>query len=86
MISLFYSFAVLMILAYFIVMPKKRLNNPPSSSEGNDDDGGEPVGYDLPDLDLPPGISLPINDFEPTYNRKPSRIFVDEGGMLVYSK
>jgi hypothetical protein len=84
MISLIYTFAVLMIVAYFMVMPKRRYKNPPS--EGNDDDGGEPVDHDLPDLDLPPGISLPINDFEPDYNKKPSRIFVDEGGMLVYSK
>jgi len=84
MISLFYTFAVLMIVAYFMVRPKRRYKNPPS--EGNDDDGGEPIDYDLPDLDLPPGISLPINDFEPDYNKKPSRIFVDEDGMLVYSK
>jgi len=84
MISLFYTFAVLMIVAYFMVMPKRRYKNPPS--EGNDDDGGEPIDHDLPDLDLPPGISLPTNDFEPDYNKKPSRIFVDEDGMLVYSR
>jgi len=73
-----------MIVAYFMVMPKRRYKNPPS--EGNDDDGGEPIDHDLPDLDLPPGISLPTNDFEPDYNKKPSRIFVDEDGMLVYSR
>ena len=85
MISLFYTFAVLTIVAYFMIMPKRRYS-PPPSSEGNDDEGGEPVGYDLPDLDLPPGISLPINDFEPDYNRKPSRIFVDEDGLLIFSR
>ncbi|WP_051359680.1 hypothetical protein [Adhaeribacter aquaticus] len=85
MISLFYTAVVLLILAYFMVMPKRNYNNN-RPSEGNDDDGGEPVGYDLPDLDLPPGISLPINDFEPDYNRKPSRIFVDEDGTLIFSK
>ena len=26
------------------------------------------MGDDLPDLDLPPGISLPINDYEPHYD------------------
>ncbi|MDX5395566.1 MAG: hypothetical protein LPK21_05155 [Hymenobacteraceae bacterium] len=53
-------------------MPKKQYRKPPSGD--NDDDGGEPLGDDLPDLDLPPGITLPINDFEPDYNiKKPTR-------------
>ena len=67
MISLFYSLVVLAMLAYFAVIPRKRFQRP--SSGDNDDDGGEPLQDDLPDLDLPPGISLPINDFEPDYNR-----------------
>jgi len=67
MISLLYSFVVLAVVAYFAVMPRKRFNRPPSGD--NDDDGGEPLEDDLPDLDLPPGISLPINDFEPDYNK-----------------
>ena len=68
MISLFYSIVVLAMLAYFAVIPRKRFQRP--SSGDNDDDGGEPLQDDLPDLDLPPGISLPINDFEPDYNRR----------------
>lgn len=67
MISLFYSLVVLAMLVYFAVIPRKRYRLPPSGD--NDDDGGEPLEDDLPDLDLPPGISLPINDFEPDYNR-----------------
>jgi hypothetical protein len=72
MISLIYSFVVLAMLAYFAVIPRRRFQQPPSGD--NDDDGGEPLEDDLPDLDLPPGISLPINDFEPDYNsRKPQK-------------
>ncbi|WP_094123214.1 hypothetical protein [Hymenobacter coccineus] len=41
---------------------------PPPPPDG-DDDGGEPHDPGLPDLDLPPGISRPINDWEPDYNR-----------------
>ena len=72
MISLFYSLVVLAMLVYFAVMPRKRFQHPPSGD--NDDDGGEPQEDGLPDLDLPPGISLPINDFEPDYNgpKKPA--------------
>ncbi|RAU83797.1 hypothetical protein [Pontibacter arcticus] len=65
MISILYTLALLTILAYYAFSPQKQLKRPPTS--GNDDDGGEPLGDDLPDLDLPPGISLPINDFEPEY-------------------
>ncbi len=77
--------ASLLLVAYFVLVPYKPKFKG-QSSEGSDDDGGEPVGYDLPDLDLPPGISLPINDFEPDYNKKGSRIFVDADGLLVISK
>jgi hypothetical protein len=42
---------------------------PPPPSDG-DDGGGEPHEPGLPDLDLPPGISRPINDWEPDYNRR----------------
>jgi hypothetical protein len=72
MISLFYSFVVLAMLAYFAVLPRKRFNRPPSGD--SDDDGGEPLEDDLPDLDLPPGISLPVNDFEPDYNKPKPKV------------
>ena len=39
----------------------------------NDDEGGEPLDDGLPDLDLPPGITRPINDWEPDYNRRPQK-------------
>lgn len=68
MISLLYTFALLSILAFYAFSPHKKYGTPPSTD--SDDDGGEPIGDDLPDLDLPPGISLPINDFEPEYNLK----------------
>jgi hypothetical protein len=66
MISLLYTLALLTILAYYAFAPRKKFRG--SSSTDNDDDGGEPLGDDLPDLDLPPGISLPINDYEPKYD------------------
>jgi hypothetical protein len=71
MISLFYTLAVLTILACFVLFPKKPFRKPPFN--GGDDDGGEPIDNGLPDLDLPPGITLPINDWEPEYNRRKPR-------------
>ncbi|MCC2548433.1 hypothetical protein LJY25_18445 [Hymenobacter sp. BT175] len=65
MINLVYLFAVLFILVYFLLMPRRRYLRPPAPD--NDDDGGEPLDDGLPDLDLPPGISRPINDWEPDY-------------------
>lgn len=64
-------FALLMLAVFtlFMVVPKRRLLPPPPPSSG-DDEGGEPQGPGLPDLDLPPGISRPINDWEPDYNRR----------------
>jgi hypothetical protein len=70
MISLVYTLVVLAILAYFMVVPRRRFQRPPSSD--NDDEGGEPLDDGLPDLDLPPGITRPINDWEPDYNRRPT--------------
>ncbi|SHI66730.1 hypothetical protein SAMN02745146_1334 [Hymenobacter daecheongensis DSM 21074] len=67
MISLVYALVVFAILAYFMVMPRRRYQRPPYPD--NDDEGGEPLDDGLPDLDLPPGITRPINDWEPDYNR-----------------
>ncbi|MBC6613089.1 MULTISPECIES: hypothetical protein [Hymenobacter] len=67
MISLIYTLLVFAVLAYFLVMPKRRFLRPPYPD--NDDEGGEPLDDGLPDLDLPPGITRPINDWEPDYNR-----------------
>jgi len=66
MISILYTLALLTILAYYAFAPQKHFRKPPFTD--NDDEGGEPLGDDLPDLDLPPGISLPINDYEPEYD------------------
>lgn len=73
MLSLFYSALVLAFLMYFLLLPARMPIQPPASD--NSDDGGEPLGDDLPDLDLPPGITLPINDYEPDYRqpRQPTR-------------
>jgi hypothetical protein len=74
-IGLFYTCVLVTLLACYMVVPKKTYRKPPS--EDSDDEGGDPMDTDLPDLDLPPGISLPINDFEPEYNkprhRQPNR-------------
>jgi hypothetical protein len=66
---LVYMLVVLAILVYFLLSPRRRFRHPPSPD--NDDDGGEPLDDGLPDLDLPPGISRPINDWEPDYSRYP---------------
>lgn len=73
MLSLLYSAFVLLALTYFLVIPKHRPLPPPTPD--NRDDGGEPLDDDLPDLDLPPGISRPISNFEPDYHqpRRPTR-------------
>ena len=73
MVSILYSLFVLALVACFAFMPKKHFFRPPS--KGNDDDGGEPLQDDVPDLDLPPGITLPINDFEPDYNKPKTPLF-----------
>lgn len=71
MINIVYLMLVLAIAVYFLVAPRRRSPNPPHPD--NDDDGGEPLDDGLPDLDLPPGISRPLNDWEPDYNRRPQR-------------
>lgn len=71
MISLIYSLIVVAIFSYFMVVKRPTPSRP--SATDSDDDGGEPLDDGLPDLDLPPGISRPINDWEPDYNRRPVR-------------
>lgn len=66
MLSLIYSAIVLVIFAYFVLLPPF---TPQPPQPDNSDDGGEPVIDDLPDLDLPPGITLPTSDWEPDYSR-----------------
>ncbi len=72
MLSLVYSVFLLLVLAYFVLLPNRR---PLPPAPDNRDDGGEPLDDDLPDLDLPPGISRPVSDYEPDYHqpRRPSR-------------
>ena len=38
-----------------------------ATTHADDNDGGLTLPLETPELDLPPGISLPINDFEPEY-------------------
>ena len=53
----------------FLLVVPRRIGPPPPYPSDGDDDGSEPNDSGLPDLDLPPGISRPINDWEPDYNR-----------------
>jgi len=39
-------------------------------NDDDDDDGGWYTYNELPDVPLPPGISRPINDWEPEYNKR----------------
>ena len=65
--SLLYLFVVLVFIGLLLALPRRRTRQPPAPD--NDDDGGEPLDDGLPDFDLPPGISRPINDWEPDYSR-----------------
>jgi hypothetical protein len=66
---------LLAVFTFFLVLPKRRrVPPPPPPSAGGDDGGGEPHDPGLPDIDLPPGISRPINDWEPDYNRRPVEV------------
>ena len=56
------------ILTYVMVLLIRKRRN---TRGNNDDDGGGGIDFDkLPELDLPPGISLPINSDSP---KKPVR-------------
>ncbi|MGI4869585.1 MAG: hypothetical protein ACRYFX_00225 [Janthinobacterium lividum] len=67
--QLLFALVMLAVFAMFSALPKRRRVPPPPPPDG-DDGGGEPLEPGLPDLDLPPGISRPINDWEPDYNRR----------------
>ena len=70
MFSLVYALAFCAFFVFVLVLPRRRRALPPPPPPDGDDDGGEPRDPGLPDLDLPPGISRPINDWEPDYNRR----------------
>ena len=61
---------MLAVFTLFSALPKRRRRPPTPPPSSDDDGGGEPHEPGLPDLDLPPGISRPINDWEPDYNRR----------------
>ena len=68
MFSLIYAAAFCAFFLFVLVLPRRRrVLPPPPPPDG--DDSGEPRDPGVPDLDLPPGISRPINDWEPDYNR-----------------
>ena len=71
MFSLVSAAALCAFLLFVLALPRRqrRVLPPPPPTDG-DDEGGEPHDPGLPDLDLPPGISRPINDWEPDYNRR----------------
>jgi hypothetical protein len=69
MYQLLYAVAFCAFFVFLLVLPRRR-HAPPPPPAGGDDEGGEPHDTGLPDLDLPPGISPPINDWEPDYNRR----------------
>lgn len=70
MFSLVYAVAFCAFFLFMLVIPRRRRALPPPPPPDSDDDGGEPHDPGLPDLDLPPGISRPINDWEPDYNKR----------------
>ena len=68
--QLLFALVMLAVFTLFMVLPGRRRVPPPPPPSDGDDGGGEPSEPGLPDLDLPPGISRPINDWEPDYNRR----------------
>ncbi|RSK51303.1 hypothetical protein [Hymenobacter rigui] len=66
--SILYLLVALIFAGVLLMLPRRRQRHPPTPD--SDDDGGEPLDDGLPDFDLPPGISRPINDWEPDYNRR----------------
>ena len=71
MFSLVSAAAFCAFFLFVLALPKRRKRVlPPKPPTDGDDDGGELHDPGLPDLDLPPGISRPINDWEPEYNRR----------------
>ncbi len=73
MYQLLYAVVFCAFFIFVLVVPRQRQRplppSPPFPPDA-DDDGGDFRDDGLPDLDLPPGISLPINDWEPDYNRR----------------
>jgi hypothetical protein len=72
--QLLFALVMLAVFTLFMVMPRQRRVPPTPPPSSDDDGGGEPHDPGLPDLDLPPGISRPINDWEPDYNRRPVEV------------
>ena len=69
MFSLIYAVVFCAFFLFMLVLPRRRRAIPPPPPHDGDDDGGEPHDPGLPDLDLPPGISRPVSDWEPDYNK-----------------
>ncbi len=70
LIDMVLSGAAYVIMTYFIM---KMVRHRKGKTGGNDgDDGGKPVQL-LPDLDLPPGISLPV-DKPSVKNKEPEEV------------
>ena len=69
MYMLLYTLLFLAAFTLIWVVPRRRPGPRPTPPDDDNDGGGEPRDSGLPDLDLPPGITLPINDWEPDYNR-----------------
>ena len=72
MSQLLYAVIFCAFFLFVLALPRRvrPLPPPPPFPPDADDEGGELHDPGLPDLDLPPGISLPINDWEPEYNRR----------------
>jgi hypothetical protein len=50
-----YGIAYVIMVYFMVILMKKKVNNP---TDDDDKDGGIGV-IDIPDIDLPPGITLP---------------------------
>ncbi len=77
MIDLLLMGAAYVIMVYFMVVLMKKRNFRFRDDEDDDDDGGISL-TPTPDLDLPPGVTLPDGDDRPMHRRRitePEEVF-----------
>lgn len=61
-----------LVLAIGLLLILVRVMNDHKSSSQSNNDGGLPIEFDIPELDLPPGVTLPVGGPELTDKEKVS--------------
>lgn len=62
---------IMLFIALIYLLMKDKGGHGSYEDEDDDEDGGvSPIHWTSPDIPLPPGIRLPLDDFEPEYNKR----------------